>query len=178
MHHIRTPWTGNRPRRDRDEDVEGGHRTSTALHDGLRVKQRTSSSDLQQHKNAADSSDPNSHITSPLEAVLSEEGVTYPEGGFEAWVVVFGCFCGLTAAMGLLNTIGVFQAYVSNNQLRDYSESAVGWIISVFSFLAFFCGVQIGPIFDAKGPKMLVLTGSVALVASTMLLGVCTGVLR
>jgi len=41
-------------------------------------------------------------------------------------------------------------------------------------FLSFFCGVQIGPIFDAKGPKLLILVGSILLCASMLLLGFCT----
>jgi MFS family permease len=41
-------------------------------------------------------------------------------------------------------------------------------------FLTFFCGAPIGPIFDAYGPRVLMLCGSVLLVASMFLLGLCT----
>ena len=101
--------------------------------------------------------------------------VTYPEGGLKAWSVVFGSFCGMLAAFGLMNTVGTFQAYLSTHQLSSYSESTIGWIFSLYIFLAFFCGVQIGPIFDAKGPKWLVLAGSVLLVASVMGFAESTG---
>jgi hypothetical protein len=30
--------------------------------------------------------------------------VSYPEGGFQAWLVVFGSFCGITAAFGFMNS--------------------------------------------------------------------------
>ena len=106
-----------------------------------------------------------------------EQGDTtaaYPEGGLRAWMVVFGAWAGMCACFGQMNSIGTFQAYISANQLKQYSPSAVGWIFSLYVFLAFFCGVQIGPIFDARGPRVLVLLGSILNVTSLTLLGSCT----
>lgn len=71
-------------------------------------------------------------------------------------------------------TVGVFQTYLTNNQLASYPDSAVGWIFSVYAFLAFGCGIQIGPIFDKRGPRLLIFSGSVLSVLSIFLLGVCT----
>ncbi|MCJ1388751.1 hypothetical protein MMC18_001600 [Xylographa bjoerkii] len=96
------------------------------------------------------------------------EEVTYPEGGLRAWLVVFGTFCGMLAAFGLANAVGTYQAYLSTHQLADYDASTIGWIFSIYVFLAFFCGVQIGPVFDAKGPRWLIFAGSVCLVAAVM----------
>lgn len=104
---------------------------------------------------------------------LGEE--TYPEGGLEAWLVVFGAWCGVVAALGLLNTLGTFQTYLSTHQLSEYSEGTVGWIFSLFTALCFFCGVYIGPLFDKYGPRWLVDPGSIAVVASVMITSVCTG---
>jgi MFS family permease len=101
-------------------------------------------------------------------------GNTYPEGGLDAWLCVLGSFCGLMAALGLMNSIGTYQAYLSTHQLSTQSESAIGWIFGVYAFLSFFCGIQIGPIFDAKGPRYLVLSGSILLLATYLLLGICT----
>jgi len=92
----------------------------------------------------------------------------YPEGGLRAYSVVLGSFCGMTASFGLLNSVGTFQAYLSANQLVNETPSAVGWIFSLYAFLTFFCGVQIGPIFDAKGPRWLVASGSVCIFAGLM----------
>ena len=100
-----------------------------------------------------------SHSTVPHGA--NGEDDTYPEGGLRAYSVVFGSFCGMTASFGILNIVGTFQAYLSTHQLKDESPSAIGWVFSVYAFLTFFCGVQIGPIFDAKGPRWLVFPGSV-----------------
>ncbi|KAI1427335.1 major facilitator superfamily domain-containing protein [Xylaria sp. FL1777] len=104
--------------------------------------------------------------------LLGEE--TYPEGGVEAWLVVFGSWCGLLAALGILNTIGTFQTYVSMHQLSEYSEGTVGWIFSLYTALTFFCGVYIGPLFDKYGPRWLIGPGSIAVVASIMIISVCT----
>ncbi|KPI41109.1 Riboflavin transporter MCH5 [Cyphellophora attinorum] len=101
-------------------------------------------------------------------------GNTYPEGGFAAWFCVFGSFCGLMCALGMMNTIGTYQAYLSANQLSDQTESAVGWIFGIYAFLSFFCGIQIGPWFDAKGPRVPVALGSVLILATYLLLGLCT----
>jgi MFS family permease len=101
-------------------------------------------------------------------------GNTYPEGGAQAYLCVLGSFCGLMGALGMMNTIGTLQAYISTHQLADQTESAIGWIFGLYAFLSFFCGIQIGPVFDAKGPRWLVLSGSVLIVATYLLLGVCS----
>lgn len=81
------------------------------------------------------------------------------------------------AALGVTNTIAAFQLYVSTHQLSQYSEGSIGWIFSLYTFLAFFCGVYIGPVFDKFGPRWLILVGSVCIGASLMLLSVCKGIL-
>ncbi|KAK0932985.1 hypothetical protein LTR29_015461 [Friedmanniomyces endolithicus] len=103
-----------------------------------------------------------------------KDDVTYPEGGLEAWLVVFGSFSGMVAAFGLMNSVGTYHAYLSANQLSEYSESTIGWIFSVYFFLSFFCGLQIGPVFDAKGPRLLVAAGTVFLLLCIFLLGSCS----
>ncbi|MCJ1228915.1 hypothetical protein MMC12_005579 [Toensbergia leucococca] len=103
-----------------------------------------------------------------------DEKPDFPEGGLRAWSVVAGSFCGLFAVFGIINSTAVFQEYFSKNQLSDYSPSQVGWIFSLSLFLTFFCGLPVGPIFDAHGPRLLTFCGSILLVASMMLLGLCT----
>lgn len=106
---------------------------------------------------------------------IDEAGNTYPEGGSQAWICVAGSWCSMFCGFGVLNTIGIFNSYISTHQLSSYSESTVSWIFSIYVFLVFFCGLQIGPIFDAKGPRMLVILGSICLVSSMFLIGICTG---
>lgn len=108
------------------------------------------------------------------QSVISSDEVTYPEGGWEAWLCILGSFMGLVAALGMMNSVGVYHSYLAEHQLRGYSESTISWIFSMYIFLSFFCGLQIGPIFDAHGPRLLVLAGSILLCLSMFLLGICT----
>ena len=129
---------------------------------------------------------PNSHPaggTSPGEtsepddgpATLLGDDETYPEGGLQAWLVVLGAWCALLAAPGLMNSIATFQTYIGTHQLSGYDEGTIGWIFSLYSAFTFFCGIYIGPLFDRYGPRWLILPGSICIVASMMLLSVCTG---
>ena len=95
-------------------------------------------------------------------------GNTYPEGGIRAWLVVYGSFSGMTACFGLMNTIGAYQAYLSTHQLSHLNPSTIGWIFSLYTFMSFFCGIQIGPVFDAKGPRGLMIAGTVCLVGGVL----------
>ncbi|KAI9725885.1 MAG: hypothetical protein M1834_009473 [Cirrosporium novae-zelandiae] len=122
-----------------------------------------------------DDDDDRSHCTT----IVDENGpdgekFTYPEGGLRAWLVVFGSFCAMMAAFGVMNTVGIFQSYLKENQLRDYDESTISWIFSVYNSLSFFCSLFIGPIFDAKGPRLLIFLGSLFTVLAFFLLGICT----
>lgn len=63
---------------------------------------------------------------------VDEAEPTYPEGGLQAWLVVFGAWCAMIVGLGLVNTIGPIQAYVSENQLKDYSEGTISWIFSLY----------------------------------------------
>ncbi|KAF2751333.1 MFS monocarboxylate transporter-like protein [Sporormia fimetaria CBS 119925] len=104
----------------------------------------------------------------------NDNEVSYPEGGLQAWLVVIGGFAASVVGFGIMNTVGIFNDYLKQNDLKDYPESTVGWIFSIYVFLAFFCGIQIGPVFDAHGPRLLVLGGSVLMTLSMFLLGVCS----
>ena len=106
--------------------------------------------------------------------IIIEDEFTYPEGGLRAWLVTFGAFCALFAGLGLMNTIGTFQAYLSLHQLKEYDDAQLSWIFSLYVFIVFFCGLQIGPYFDSKGPRILIFAGTVLIVLSMMLMGECT----
>ncbi|OAQ96476.1 hypothetical protein LLEC1_07279 [Akanthomyces lecanii] len=99
---------------------------------------------------------------------------TYPEGGWAAWIVVLGSFFALFSAMGLMNSIAIFQAYTLDHQLKGYSEGTVGWIFSIYTFLAFFGGVYFGPIFDKYGPRWLIISGAVCVTGAMVGMSFCT----
>jgi hypothetical protein len=77
----------------------------------------------------------------------SQRERTYPEGGRQAWLVVFGSFCAFFASFAIMNTIRTFQTYLAENQLREYSEGQIGWIFGAYVFTCFFGGIQVGEVF-------------------------------
>jgi MFS family permease len=73
---------------------------------------------------------------------------------------VVGGFLCLFVSFGWITCIGVFQAYYSTHQLRDYSASTVGWISSAETTLLFL-GVPIfGALFDRLGPTVILVIGT------------------
>lgn len=97
----------------------------------------------------------------------------YPEGGTSAWLTVLGSWAAMVGGLGLLNTIAPLQTYISTHQLSTHSPSSVAWIFSLYAFITFFGGLQTGPLFDAYGPRVLTLIGSVCVVVSMLVLGEC-----
>lgn len=93
----------------------------------------------------------------------------FPDGGTEAWLVVFGGWCALFCTFGLINCVGVFQRYYVSGPLRHYDSSAVSWIMSVEVFFMIFCGTIFGRLFDSHGPKWLLRCGTVAYVFGLMM---------
>ncbi|TVY12760.1 Riboflavin transporter MCH5 [Lachnellula arida] len=100
--------------------------------------------------------------------------VGFPEGGRKAWLVVFGSWCALFSSLGIMNTMGAFQEYISSHQLEHLDVSIVGWIFSLYAFLTFGVGLFVGPVFDAYGPRYLVVSGSTLVVLSMTFVGNCT----
>jgi MFS family permease len=74
-----------------------------------------------------------------------------------------------------MNTMGAFQEHISSNQLKDLDVAIVGWIFSLYAFLTFGVGLFVGPIFDAYGPRYLIISGSAFVVLSMGLTGNCVG---
>lgn len=105
----------------------------------------------------------------------ASSALTFPEGGLHGWLAVAGSFCAMLSVFGLINSSAVFESYFSEHQLAAHSASQIGWIFSIYLFCVFFVGIQVGPIFDRYGARWLVAIGSLLIVLSLMLLGLCTG---
>lgn len=73
-----------------------------------------------------------------------------------------------------VSVVGSVQDYLSTHQLADYTVRDVGWITAVLVFLTLFLGIQVGPLFDRYGPRMLLIIGSLGSTASYFLLAECT----
>ncbi|KAH7310682.1 major facilitator superfamily transporter monocarboxylate [Stachybotrys elegans] len=91
----------------------------------------------------------------PVELPPQSDIVLLDETSFEAWIAVVGSFLFLFPSFGFMQTIGTIQAYLEMNQLSAYSSRDIGWITGVFTALATLLGIQIGPLFDAYGPRVL-----------------------
>ncbi|KAL4931754.1 major facilitator superfamily domain-containing protein [Aspergillus undulatus] len=94
----------------------------------------------------------------------------YPEGGLKAWSVVLGAWCAMIPSMGLLNSLGTLQAWMSTHQLQGYSESSIGWVFGTYTFFLFVGGAQFGAVLDAYGPLYVIVPGSVGMVLSLIFL--------
>ncbi|ODV98200.1 hypothetical protein PACTADRAFT_48000 [Pachysolen tannophilus NRRL Y-2460] len=92
----------------------------------------------------------------------------FPDSGLTAWIVVVGSFVGLLGGLGVLNTTGVIQAYIQNNQLADIKVSTVSWIFSIYTFLSFFGGFIVGPLFDYAGCQIPMIAGILCLCGGLM----------
>ncbi|CAL9737387.1 riboflavin transporter Mch5p [Monosporozyma servazzii] len=98
----------------------------------------------------------------------NDDNEVFPEGGKEAWIVVFGCFLGLVACFGLINTVGVIENYLQNHQLADQSSSTIGWIFSIMLFICFASCIFSGTYFDRNGFKHPMMLGSVLMVGGLL----------
>lgn len=98
----------------------------------------------------------------------------FPEGGLQAWLCVLGSFFLLLASFGLMVSVGTLQEYWRNHQLKAYASTDIGWIVSVFVYLALGLGIWVGPLFDRYGPRVLTMVGSILYVLAVFLLAECT----
>lgn len=104
----------------------------------------------------------------------SEQELAFPEGGAKAWLCVLGSWASMLATFGMVNCGGPIQAYLVTHQLKNFTESEISWILSVYAFLFFFGGVQVGPIFDTYGLKPILIPGCIGSVLSTFFLSLST----
>lgn len=105
-----------------------------------------------------------------------DRDLEFPEGGLRAYLVVLGSFFGLISGFGILNAYGVIQTYVSEHQLRDYPESTVAWVFSIFLFVTFLTSIFSGTYFDRNGVRIPLAFGAICTVTGLIGLANCTQV--
>ena len=90
-------------------------------------------------------------MSEPLSELNMEQdaNLVFPEGGWRAWSVVLGSWCAMIPSFGFMNSIGVFEAWLADQQLKNYSKASIGWIFSLYTFFLYFGSVQVG-----KNPKL------------------------
>lgn len=104
---------------------------------------------------------------------LHESNNVRSDASKEALFVLLGCSCTGFAGLALINCPGSLQAWISEHELSTESVARLGWIFGFYAFMSFFAGIQIGPIFDAYGPRGLILVGSTLMLATYLILGIC-----
>lgn len=98
----------------------------------------------------------------------------FPEGGFQAYMVVVGSFFGLIGVLAFVNSAGVMENYVKEHILDQTPTSTIAWIFAVSNFLGFGGTVILGPIFDRVGARIPIAIGTVLTTLGIMCMSVST----
>ncbi|KAJ6460074.1 MFS general substrate transporter [Mycena vitilis] len=98
----------------------------------------------------------------------------FPEGGRKGYLAVFGAFMALFCTFGQMNAFGTFQTWYAEHQLSHLEPSTIAWIGSLQLWVFFFSGGPIGRLFDAYGPRWIMIIGSVLYVFSIMMTSIST----
>lgn len=85
----------------------------------------------------------------------------FPDGGLEAYLVLFGSFMGLIVDFGIGNSLGAIQSYVSSHQLENVPESTASWVFSIHLGVMYFGSVIFGSFFDKFGARKLLIAGTI-----------------
>lgn len=177
---------GRKKKKKKEKDMDARRVNSRAIHDEAEPEPEFDNSGASDEKNSIDAGEKSApteqqqQLNDDLERQQTMRSTasyqeTYPEGGRQAWLVVAGSWFAMIASMGLMNSIAVFQAYTLSHQLKDHDGGTVGWIFSIYTWLAFFGGVYIGPVFDKYGPRWLVVAGCACTVGALVGMSFCTG---
>ncbi|KAF7339052.1 MFS general substrate transporter [Mycena venus] len=98
----------------------------------------------------------------------------FPEGSARGYLTVFGAFLALFCTFGQMNAFGTFQAWYAEHQLSHLEPSTIAWIGSLQLSVFFFSGGPIGQVFDAYGPRWIMILGSILYVFSIMMTSIST----
>jgi MFS family permease len=111
----------------------------------------------------------------PKESSQDEDTVSevFPEGGLQAWLCVLGSFLLLLPSFGLMVSVGTLQDYWHEHQLKAYTPRDIGWIPSVYVYLALGLSIWVGPLFDRYGPRVLTIVGSILHITAIFALAEC-----
>ncbi|GMK58052.1 hypothetical protein CspeluHIS016_0500840 [Cutaneotrichosporon spelunceum] len=83
-----------------------------------------------------------------------------PDGGRHAWLAVLSGALLFFTMFGFVTSFGQLKRFYLANQLSAYSQPTVAWIATIQSTLTFFPSLLFGRLFDAHGPRLLVIVGT------------------
>ncbi|RDW66467.1 hypothetical protein BP6252_10102 [Coleophoma cylindrospora] len=110
----------------------------------------------------------------PKPQAPAQWGADVPDGGRQAWMVVFGAWCTAFCSFGWINSVGTFQNYYEATLLKNYTASEISWIPSLQIFFLFVMGPVVGKIYDSYGPRYLLVAGSFLHVFGLMMASIST----
>ncbi|KAF9009169.1 MFS general substrate transporter [Hymenopellis radicata] len=99
---------------------------------------------------------------------------TFPDGGLKAYLTVLGASFALFSGFGQMNAFGTFQTHYEQNQLAHLAPFTISWIGSLQLWVFFVSGAPIGIAFDAYGPRVLMIAGTICYILSLMLTSIST----
>ncbi|TFK28333.1 MFS general substrate transporter [Coprinopsis marcescibilis] len=111
--------------------------------------------------------------TKEVDVERSEQvAVSFPEGGFRAWLVVFGVWITQFCSFGYTNAYGVYNDYYVRYYLANHTSAQISWIGSVQLCLVLSIGIVSGRAFDRGYFYHLMIGGSVLLVFCLFMLSI------
>ncbi|EDO15261.1 hypothetical protein Kpol_461p15 [Vanderwaltozyma polyspora DSM 70294] len=118
---------------------------------------------------------PNTDDSADEEWVMEHDD-NIPDGGWEAWLVVFGSFVGLIPVYGIFNSLGALESYIKSHQLADVELSTTSWIFSIFLAVTCFGTILTGSYFDRNGGFYPHIIGSILFLSGLVATANCTTV--
>lgn len=97
-----------------------------------------------------------------------------PDGGLQAWLVVFGSMVVLFHTWGIVNSFGVYQTYYETVLLTSSSSSDISWIGSLQAALLLMGGIVSGPLYDAGYFRHLLFAGNFLVILGMFMTSLCT----
>ncbi|KAJ7222828.1 MFS general substrate transporter [Mycena haematopus] len=98
----------------------------------------------------------------------------FPEGCRKGYLTIFGAFMALFCTFGQMNAFGTLRTWYAEHQLSHLEPSTIAWIGSLQLWVFFFSGGPIGQLFDAYGPRCIMVIGSILYVFSIMMTSIST----
>ncbi|QPG75557.1 hypothetical protein FOA43_002912 [Brettanomyces nanus] len=109
-------------------------------------------------------------------SVCFDDPANYPDGGWRAYLVVFGSFLGLTVDFGFINSIGSIQSYLNLHQLQNESTVGSSFIFAIFLLLTYVLCLIGGVAFDELGPRIPLIFATILMFFGLFFTGSCNTV--
>ncbi|KAF5543837.1 monocarboxylate transporter 2 [Fusarium mexicanum] len=129
--------------------------------------------DLSLEDDIADANRPSLIVPSPDRPSSLRPFPINHESDWRAKLCVFGSFLFLFSSSGFSGSLGTIQSYFRTCQLKNYTNSEIGWILGTYLFLACIPSFLYGTILDRYGPRLLSAVGGIFSTVTFLIMGQC-----